>query len=123
MTFGEYIATARKAKGLSQRELAQRVHKEDGTPISLQYLNDIERGRRNPPPPYLIEQLARALDLSVEYLVMLASQVPAELLLEEGLSPEQLRPEEVQAGFKAFRRAIADARRQDRGAPRGGGRD
>jgi transcriptional regulator with XRE-family HTH domain len=120
VTFGEYIAAARKAKGLSQRELAQRVHKEDGTPISLQYLNDIERGRRNPPPLYLIEQLARILDLSVEYLVMLANQPLAQLLLEEGLSPDQLRPEEVQAGFKAFRRAIADARHRDGNAGRGG---
>ena len=119
MTFGEYIAAARKAKGLSQRELAQRIHKEDGTPISLQYLNDIERGRRNPPPPYLIEQLARALDLPVEYLVWLASQVPADLLVEGGLSPQQLRPEEVQAGFRAFRRAVAEARGRRGNPPEG----
>ena len=44
MTFGQTIARARKDLGVSQRELALKVVKEDGAPISPQYLNDIERG-------------------------------------------------------------------------------
>ena len=43
MSFGEVVATARKAKGLSQKELAALITKEDGEPISPQYLNDLER--------------------------------------------------------------------------------
>ena len=61
MTFGETIAGARKDKGVSQRELAMRIVKEDGAAISPQYLNDIERDRRNPPGDHLLEQLAREL--------------------------------------------------------------
>ena len=54
MTFGETIAGARKDLGVSQRELAMRIVKEDGAPISPQYLNDIERNRRNPPGDHLL---------------------------------------------------------------------
>ena len=40
-TFGELISEGRKKKGLSQKELAAKVLKEDGSAISPQYLNDI----------------------------------------------------------------------------------
>ena len=57
-TFGRIIADARKALGMSQKELAARTRKEGGGAISPQYLNDIEHDRRNPPSEYIIEQLA-----------------------------------------------------------------
>src|SRR5437867_850881 len=57
MTFGGAIREARRVLGVSQKDLAAQLKKEDGTPISPQYLNDIELDRRLP-PPYLIEQLA-----------------------------------------------------------------
>ena len=47
-TFGGAVASARKALGLSQKELASRVLKEGGTSITPQYLNDIEHDRRSP---------------------------------------------------------------------------
>jgi ribosome-binding protein aMBF1 (putative translation factor) len=47
-TFGTIISEARRAAGLSEKELAAKVKKEDGQPISAQYLN-IEHDRRNPP--------------------------------------------------------------------------
>ncbi len=59
MTFGQTIAAARKELGISQRELASRVVKEDGVPISAQYLNDIKRERRNPPGEHLLGQFAK----------------------------------------------------------------
>jgi hypothetical protein len=37
---------ARKKLGISQKNLADRIKKEDGQSISPQYLNDIERDRR-----------------------------------------------------------------------------
>ena len=48
VTFGQAISKARKALGLSQKELAARVMKEEKTgAISPQYLNDIERDWRS----------------------------------------------------------------------------
>lgn len=102
MTFGEVIAGQRKAKGLSQKELAARILKEDGKPISPQYLNDIEHGRRNPPGTHLLKQFARALELPEEYLYYLAGELPADL---RAVSPN---PEQVKAAFSAFRRRLGD---------------
>ena len=48
-TFGTIISEARAAKGMSQKDLAAQLKKEDGAVISAQYLNDIEHDRRNPP--------------------------------------------------------------------------
>ena len=79
VTFGQVIASAHKDLGVSQRELAQKVLKEDGTPISPQYLNDIERERRNPPGDYLLDQLSRQLNLDKDYLYFLAGKYPLDV--------------------------------------------
>ncbi|MCB1783974.1 MAG: helix-turn-helix transcriptional regulator [Alphaproteobacteria bacterium] len=47
-TFGGLISETRKGKGISQKELAAKILKEDGEAIAPQYLNDIEHGRRTP---------------------------------------------------------------------------
>jgi transcriptional regulator with XRE-family HTH domain len=99
-TFGSTLSQARKEAGLSQRELAARILKEDGEPISPQYLNDLERDRRNPPGPHLLSQLAEALNLPPEYLDFLAGQLPADL------RAGNYAPAEVQAAFRAFRRSL-----------------
>lgn len=103
MSFGTYIGEARKKAGLSQKDLASRIKKEDGDPISAQYLNDIEHERRNPPPEHLIAQLADELNLSQEYLLFLAGQYPSDIQKMSASSPQQ-----VEEAFKAFRRAIGD---------------
>ena len=41
-TFGSHIAQARKRLAISQKELASKVLREDGQPISPQYSNDRE---------------------------------------------------------------------------------
>src|SRR3569833_499161 len=46
LSFGRYLSESRKRLGISQKELAGRILKEDGEPISPQYLNDLERARR-----------------------------------------------------------------------------
>ena len=62
VTFGQTISKARKAKSLSQKDLAGIILKEeDGTPISPQYLNDIEHDRRSPTSDHLIRGFAEAL--------------------------------------------------------------
>lgn len=99
--FGTYIADARKQLGLSQKDLASKILKDDGTRISVQYLNDIEHGRRNPPPPYVIRQMADVLRLSEAYLSVLAHQLPQQIL---EFGPERLQPDEVEEWVKAFRR-------------------
>ncbi len=79
-TLGQLIAQTRKKRRLSQKELASRIEREDGTTISPQYLNDIERDRRNP-GDYVLEQLARALGLesNLEYMYYLIGKWPANL--------------------------------------------
>lgn len=100
MTFGQIVADARKKAGLSQKDLAARIIKEDGTSISPQYLNDIERDRRNPPSEHLIGEFARQLNLDPDYLYYVAGQMPTDL--RDG----SRRPEEVQRAFVAFRKAL-----------------
>ena|SRR5436853_5574670 len=102
MTFGQIIAEARKKLGLRQKELAERIKKEDGEPISPQYLNDIERDRRNPPSEFLITQFAKELKLSKDYLLLAAGTVSTEL--KEKLSDSD--PAAVEKAFQAFRKQI-----------------
>jgi transcriptional regulator with XRE-family HTH domain len=100
MSFGELIANARKKQGLSQKDLASRVKKEDGTPISPQYLNDIERDRRNPPSEQILAQFAEVLNLSLDYLNIVSGKVP------EDISIRDYKPEEIEAAMHAFRRTL-----------------
>lgn len=97
MSLGRVIAEARKKKGLSQKELAARILKEDGEPISPQYLNDIEHNRRNPSGDYLLSQFADVLDLSHEYLHYLVDSWPEEV---RDLADSE---EEFLTAFRAFR--------------------
>jgi transcriptional regulator with XRE-family HTH domain len=99
LTFGQAITSLRHTRGLNQRELASKVRKEDGNPISQQYLNDIENGRRNPPGDHIIEQLAKVLKTDPAFLSYVAGQMPRELreLVED--------PEALRAAIVAFREA------------------
>ena len=78
-TFGRIIAEGRKALGISQKDLAAKTRKEDGQSISPQYLNDIEHDRRDPPGGFILDQLAKNLKLSKEYLTAAAGKWPADL--------------------------------------------
>ena len=100
-TFGTIVSEARRAVGLSQKELAAKVKKEDGQPISAQYLNDIEHDRRNPPSEYLIGQMAMVLGLSTDMLCLAAGTIPQDL---KRMATAQ--PEKMEAAFRAFRRAV-----------------
>jgi transcriptional regulator with XRE-family HTH domain len=104
MSFGTTIALRRKALGLSQKELASRIYKEDDGPISPQYLNDLERDRRNPPSQHLLREFARELELPGDYLAALAGELPDDI--REALP---VNPERVEAAFQAFRRHLKEA--------------
>jgi transcriptional regulator with XRE-family HTH domain len=104
-SFGQVLGAARRRAGLSQRELAARILKEDGEPISPQYLNDLERDRRNPPARHFLRQFATALELPEEYLDFVAGQLP------EDLRAGSYAPDQVQAAFHAFRRTLRGSSR------------
>jgi transcriptional regulator with XRE-family HTH domain len=100
MTFGQAIINARKAKLISQKQLASLIIKDDGKPISPQYLNDIERDRRNPPNDHLINQFARVLGVPEEYLFYIAHQIPPKYRQNAPTNPVI-----VQEAFEAFERS------------------
>jgi hypothetical protein len=67
---GAVINQARRARKLTLRQLANQVTKDDGTPISPQYLNDIELPHRVP-TPHVLRELARLLELDYDALLAL----------------------------------------------------
>ena len=105
MTFGEAITQARKNKKLSQKQVAAGILKEDGKPISPQYLNDIEHDRRNPPGEHIVRQLSDILYLDLDYLFFLAGRFPSDVL-------EMARDQEdIATAMKAFRSSLREQSR------------
>jgi transcriptional regulator with XRE-family HTH domain len=99
-TFGEIISEKRKELGLSQKELAATILKEDGQPISPQYLNDLERDRRNPPAEFLIEQFAKTLAIPSEQLYYCAGE------LAPDMKEADVDKDLVVEAYTAFRKVI-----------------
>jgi len=101
-TLGQAIIAARKSKGISQKDLAAAVQKEDGSgPISPQYLNDIEHDRRSPTSDQLIKEFAQALGVDADDLFVLAGKIPDDLRSAATDSATRVR------AFKAFRKALS----------------
>ena len=96
-TFGQAISNARKKKALSLKDVAAKVLREDGEPISPQYLNDIEHDRRSPSSDQLVQQFSEALDLEADWLYFLAGRFP------EDIRGKKLSPQEVTQAMRAFR--------------------
>ena len=96
---GGAVLQARRQRGLSQRELASRVKKRDGTGISVQHLSDIEQGRRTP-GPHILWELSAALELDPDYLCFLSGRVPPDLT--EG----EYDPETVMAAMRSLREKL-----------------
>jgi transcriptional regulator with XRE-family HTH domain len=78
-TFGKIIYNARKHKNLNLRQCAALIMKEDNTPISFQYLNNVEKDRKKPPSEYIINQLSKVLDVPIELLYFYAEIFPKNL--------------------------------------------
>lgn len=97
-TFGKYIGEVRKQQGLSQKQLAERIEREEGDSISPQYLNDIEHDRRSPSSDHMIQQFARVLKVSADYLYYLAGRIPADI------RQANMPPSKVDKWASAFRR-------------------
>ncbi len=101
-SFGRAIASARKILGMSQKELAGKILKEDGETITPQYLTDIERDRRSPSSEHLVNQFASVLGVSSDVLYWLAGRVPSDLT--EG----KVTPKQIDKAFLAFRKALKE---------------
>jgi transcriptional regulator with XRE-family HTH domain len=99
VSFGATVRSARKDRGLSQRQVADKVRKEDGSAITQQYLNDIELERRIP-SPHVIKELARALHLDLDLLNAMAGQMPQDVDLT------RYEPERIVQAMKAFRKTL-----------------
>ena len=100
MPLGETISTARKKLGLSQKELAERLIKDDGGAISAQYLNDIEHDRRQPSSESMLRQLADVLEVPIEVLLYQVGHLPADVRGQDA------SPERIQEAYSAFRRSL-----------------
>lgn len=103
-TFGGAISDARKGKGWSLKDLASRVLREDGDPISPQYLNDIEHDRRSPSSDRMVQQFADALGIERDWLYYLAGRFP------EDVRDRKLSEKEVTNIMVAFRGGPAKGR-------------
>jgi transcriptional regulator with XRE-family HTH domain len=99
-TFGKIILEARRKKGLNLRECAALILKEDSTPISFQYLNDLENNRRKPPSEHIIEQISAVLDIPVEFLYFYAEIFP------KGLN-KNADQEKIVAAYKNFVKSLS----------------
>lgn len=76
MTFGQKIRQLRKARTLSQRDLAERVR------VSFTYISKIENGHLDfgdYPSEELILRIAKALEADTDELLLLAKKIPEHL--------------------------------------------
>lgn len=101
-SFGEAVRRAREERGWSQKELASRVLKEDGKPITPQYLNDIEHDRRSPTGDHMVTALAEGLVAQSDYFCLMAGRLPPSdaRLVSHSDAPEAM------AALVAFRNAL-----------------
>jgi transcriptional regulator with XRE-family HTH domain len=99
-SFGEVIAAERKREKWSLRELAEKVINEDGAPVSPQYLNDIEHGRRIP-ADFVIEQLAKALHVPKDVLFHLAGRLAPDIPSSKLASRAT-----IERAYQAFRKSL-----------------
>jgi transcriptional regulator with XRE-family HTH domain len=107
-TFGGAVALARKALRLSQKDFAARVLKEDGSPITPQYLNDIEHDRRSPTTDHMVAAIAKALGEDPAYFFVLAGKVHPDDIRKAATA----EPEQVMKAVVAFRRALTESRKR-----------
>src|SRR5215831_8320679 len=98
-TFGQVLREARKKAGLTQREVAGMLKRQDGRLVVPPYLNAVEHDHRYPPEDFLIEQLAKIVRISPDVLYFHANRQPPDVKTE---APQK----QVEAAYRAFRKAL-----------------
>jgi transcriptional regulator with XRE-family HTH domain len=101
-SFGRAVSSARKAKQLSQKELAAIIKKEDGESITPQYLNDIEHDRRSPSSDHLVKQFSKVLHIDANVLYSIAGILPE----EDRKLVKRATAEKITEAFMAFRKEL-----------------
>lgn len=103
--FGEYFKIKRQSQGLSLRKTASILD------LSSAYINDIEKGKRNPPGLDLLMTIAEAFQLNdqeVEIIIDMASEDRDEIPMD---LPEYIKSNELvkEALRKARKKAERDS--------------
>lgn len=83
-TFGEYLRELRRAKGLSQRELAARVG------VDFSYISKAENDRISPPAGDTVVRICEALGVPPDELLALSGKVPSNFTETLRASPAAL---------------------------------
>ena len=95
LTFGKLISEARKRKNITITDCAALINKTNGTSISVQYLSDLEKDRRNPPSELILKQLSDILNIPIVVLYFYSEKFPP------GLS-KKVSQEQIIAAYQAF---------------------
>jgi transcriptional regulator with XRE-family HTH domain len=98
-TFGQVITEARKKAGLTQKEVAEQLLREDGRKVLPPFLNDLEHDRRYPPENGVIDELANILEMSADVLYFYAKRLPSDVARDANDS-------QVEEAYRAFRKAL-----------------
>jgi len=103
-TFGQVITEARKKAGLTQKEVAEQLRREDGRKVLPPFLNDLEHDRRYPPENAVIEELAEILKISSDVLYFYAKRLPSDVARDADDT-------QVEEAYRAFRKALNPGKR------------
>lgn len=98
-TLGQVIAQAREERGLTLREAAALIRKEDGKSITHQYLSELENCRRVPSDK-VAEELIRVFGIPRSYIYLLMKRLPSEF-------PSALTPQQADAIFRDINKKLA----------------
>ena len=72
-TFGAKLRMLRRAKGISQRELAEKVD------VDFSYISKVENDRLPPPAAETIEKICGELGVGADELMGLTNKIPSDL--------------------------------------------
>jgi transcriptional regulator with XRE-family HTH domain len=84
-TFGQALRELRRSKGISQRDLAEKVG------VDFSYISKIENDRLSPPSADTIVKICDALEASPDSLLALSGKIPSGLRDTIGSSPAAIQ--------------------------------
>lgn len=84
-TFGKNLRELRRSKGISQRELAERVG------VDFSYISKVENNRLPPPAADTIVKICEALSVAPDELLAMTGKMPSQVKQMVGTSPAALQ--------------------------------